>query len=59
MRDECLNQHWFRELDEARTTIEAHRQDYNEVRPHSSLEDRTPAEFAAALRRLHLGLAVA
>jgi putative transposase len=59
MRDECLNQHWFRELHEARETIEAHRQDYNEVRPHSSLEDRTPAEFAAGLRGLDLGVAVA
>lgn len=48
-RDECLNQHWFLTLDQARATIEAWRQDYNEVRPHSSLEHRTPAEFARRL----------
>jgi putative transposase len=47
MRDECLNEHWFRTLSEARQTIEAWRKDYNEVRPHSSLGNRTPQEFTA------------
>ena len=47
MRDECLNEHWFGTLVEARQTIEAWRRDYNEVRPHSSLGNRTPQEFAA------------
>ena len=46
LRDECLNEHWFTTLDEARGLIEAWRQDYNTVRPHSSLGDLTPAEFA-------------
>ena len=41
---ECLDQHWFLTLDQARRTIEAWRQDYNEVRPHSVLENLTPAE---------------
>jgi putative transposase len=53
MRDECLNEHWFMSLGEARQTIEAWRRDYNEVRPHSALGNRTPREFtvrAAALR---------
>lgn len=59
MRDELLNQHWWRTVAEARTAIEAHREDYNQVRPHSSLGDRTPAETAAALRSLDLGVAVA
>ena len=45
-RDECLNQHWFLDLDDARTKIEAWRIDCNEVRPHSSLGDRTPTEYA-------------
>ncbi len=45
-RDECLNQHWFISLEEARTTIEDWRVDYNELRPHQSLAQRTPAEFA-------------
>lgn len=45
MRDECLNEHWFRTLRQARKVIEAWRRDYNEVRPHSSLANRTPQEF--------------
>lgn len=47
MRDECLNEHWFGTLGEARQTIEAWRRDYNEVRPHSALGNRTPIEFTA------------
>ena len=47
MRDECLNEHWFVSLAEARQVIESWRQDYNEVRPHSSLGNRTPQEFTA------------
>jgi putative transposase len=47
MRDECLNEHWFMSLSEARETMEAWRRDYNEVRPHSSLGNRTPQEFTA------------
>jgi putative transposase len=44
-RDECLNEHWFASLDEAREVIEEWRQDYNVVRPHSSLDDLTPEQF--------------
>ena len=44
-RDECLNEHWFASLDEAREVIEEWRQDYNAVRPHSSLDDLTPEQF--------------
>ena len=47
-RDECLNEHWFTTLDDARATIEAWRRDYNQVRPHSSLNNMTPEEFARA-----------
>lgn len=46
-RDECLNDHWFLTLHEARVLIEAWRKDYNSTRPHSSLGNITPAEFAA------------
>jgi putative transposase len=46
-RDECLNDHWFLTLHEARVLIEAWREDYNSTRPHSSLGNITPAEFAA------------
>ncbi len=35
-RDECLNQHWFLNLEEARKEIERWRIDYNQNRPHSS-----------------------
>ena len=53
VRDECLNEHWFTTLEEARCLIEAWRQDYNTVRPHSSLGDRTPTEFAQTEPTLH------
>jgi putative transposase len=46
-RDECLNDHWFLSLHEARTLIEGWRQDYNLTRPHTSLGYSTPTEFAA------------
>jgi len=45
-RLECLNEHWFLTLDDARQKIEAWRLDYNENRPHSSLGNMTPAQFA-------------
>jgi putative transposase len=45
-RDECLNEHWFTGLNDARFTIECWRQDYNQVRPHSSLGDKTPEQYA-------------
>lgn len=47
LRDECLNENHFLTLDEARTKLEHWRQDYNEVRPHGSLNDMTPVEFAS------------
>ncbi len=48
LRDECLNANWFTSLHDARRKIEAWRRDYNEQRPHSALQYRTPAEFARA-----------
>jgi putative transposase len=48
-REECLNEHWFLTLDDARETIEEWRLDYNHVRPHSSLGYRTPEEFRKAM----------
>ena len=45
-RDECLNEHWFISLADAKAVIEAWRIDYNTVRPHSSLAGRTPDQFA-------------
>lgn len=46
-RDECLNAHWFLSLQDAKEKIESWRQDYNTVRPHSSLNNLTPNEFAS------------
>jgi putative transposase len=50
LREEYLNEHWFLSLREAKREIEAWRRDYNEVRPHSSLGNLTPAEFTAKER---------
>ena len=49
LRDECLNTTWFRNLWDARRKIHAWRHEYNHDRPHSSLGNRTPAEFTATL----------
>lgn len=46
-RDECLNENWFSDLADAREKITQWKQDYNHQRPHSSLQYRTPTEFAA------------
>ena len=48
-RDECLNQSWHTSLEDARRSIEAWRQDYNTVRPHSSLGYLTPEEYATGV----------
>jgi len=48
LRHECLNDHWFTSLYDAREKVETWRVDYNRVRPHQSLGDRTPEEFRAA-----------
>ncbi len=50
-RDECLNEHWFSDVSHARKTISEWRQDYNECRPHSTLNYQTPSEFAASWRK--------
>jgi putative transposase len=54
-RDECLNEHWFTSLADAQAQIDIWRDDYNRVRPHSSLDDLTPEEYGqrqAGLRAL-------
>lgn len=50
-RDECLNEHVFVSLHDAQKKIEAWRQDYNANRPHRSLKQLTPDEFAARFNR--------
>jgi putative transposase len=42
VRLECLGQHWFMGLNDAQGKVEAWRVEYNEVRPHSAIRDRTP-----------------
>lgn len=44
-RDECLNEHWFSSLNHAREVIEDWREEYNEIRPHSSLGYLSPNQF--------------
>ena len=56
-RDECLNEHWFETLIQARAAIAAWRCDYNEVRPHGSIGRIPPAQFAEQHRGRALGAA--
>ncbi len=43
---ECLNEHRFLSLSDAREKIETWRQKYNHGRPHSALVYDTPEEYA-------------
>jgi len=47
LRQECLEQHWFVSMEDAKEKIEAWRIDYNEHRPHTALGNQTPREYAA------------
>ena len=53
LRDECLNEHLFVGLAEARRIIAEWRYDYNTTRPHTSLDGLTPIEFADRPNRSH------
>jgi putative transposase len=55
LRAECLNQHWFETLSEARQEIENWRVDYNERRPHTSLGWVPPLEFTTAWQQARAG----
>lgn len=50
LRDECLNEHWFISLDNARELIETWRQEYNYRRPKRGLGGLTPSQYAQKLR---------
>lgn len=50
LRKECLDQHWFFSLDDAREKVATWRKEYNETRPHSSLGDLAPIEFVRQLQ---------
>lgn len=47
LRDACLNLHWFDDLTDAQTKLQAWRQEYNETRPHRALNDLSPLEYKA------------
>lgn len=51
LRDELLNEEWFDSLDDARRKLALWRYDYNTVRPHSSLENQTPAQARRTLEQ--------
>ncbi len=49
LRDECLNEHWFRNIHHARELIEAWRNEYNRERPKKVLGGLTPSQYAKQL----------
>ncbi len=48
LRHECLNQHYFSTLQEAKEITEKWRINFNTFRPHSSLKGQTPDAFTKA-----------
>jgi transposase InsO family protein len=52
-QDECLNETLFASLPQVRAVLDAWRADYNGVRSHSALANRTPEEF----RTQHIAIA--
>lgn len=48
-RDGCLSMQWFKNRVDAKILIEDFREEYNNVRPHSSLKMLTPIEFKQQL----------
>ncbi len=56
-RQECLNEYWFLSVADAQGRVDAWREDYNSERPHGSLGNMTPDEYAdqAAARSPHGG----
>ena len=54
LREECLNEHWFTSLTNARVIIQAWCREYNEERPKRSLCGLTPAAYARTLMQNQL-----
>lgn len=50
VRRECLSQHYFSSVVDARDVIAAWRDEYNHRRPHGSLGQRTPTEVGTQAR---------
>jgi len=55
LRGECLNTPWFESIEDAKEKVDRWRWDYNEIRPHRSLQGLTPREYA--VRSLQAGIA--
>jgi len=51
LRDEFLNVETCFDLSDVREKLECWRRDYNQVRPHSALGDRSPEEFAGEWKK--------
>ena len=49
LREECLSQHWFLDIDEVQECLAAWKKDYNETWPHTSLGGLAPAEYVGRL----------
>jgi putative transposase len=45
LRTECLNLQWFKNLDQINEAIQEWWYNYNELRPHSSIDFLTPKQF--------------
>jgi len=54
LRDECLNQHLFRNIYEARDIITAWKNECNTIRPHSSLNNLTPFEYTESFLKTNM-----
>ncbi len=54
LRDECLNENLFMSLKDAEKKVEEWRFEYNEERPHSSLNGLTPSEMMGIEKELKL-----
>ena len=57
-RDECLSMQWFRNRIDAKILIEEFRRQFNEVRPHSSLAQLTPAQFKRTISTISPAIAI-
>jgi len=55
VRRECLTQHYFLSIIEARVELDRWRDEYNNRRPHGSLGQRTPAEYRSEVESKTLG----
>ena len=47
LRDACLNVHWFDDWTDAQRKLQAWQREYNDTRPHRSLNELSPQEFKA------------